>query len=72
MATAAVNRKIVIKKGTLAAPVNKFIKKNTVMCIAFCAALLTCFIIPIDHEYLNYFDVKTLTCLFCSGGCLRP
>lgn len=42
-----------------------FIKKNVVMCIAFCAALLTTFFVPIDKEYLGYFDVKTLTCLFC-------
>ena len=42
-----------------------FIKKNAVMCIAFIAALITSFIVPIDREYLNYFDFKTLTCLFC-------
>ena len=45
--------------------VKSFIKKNAVMCIAFVAALLTSFIIPIDSEYKNYFDYKTLTCLFC-------
>ena len=42
-----------------------FIKKNIVMCIAFFAALITSFIVPIDMTYLEYFDVKTLTCLFC-------
>lgn len=42
-----------------------FIKKNTVMVIAFLAALITCFIIPPDAEYKDYFDVKTLVCLFC-------
>ncbi len=42
-----------------------FVKKNTVMVIAFVLALLTSFIVPIDKEYLNYFDVKTLSCLFC-------
>ena len=35
------------------------------MCIAFLAAVITSFIIPIDKEYLDYFDYKTLTCLFC-------
>ena len=35
------------------------------MCIAFFAALITSFIVPIDKSYLGYFDVKTLTCLFC-------
>ena len=43
----------------------EFIKKNIVMFIAFLAALSTSFMIPIDKEYLRYFDYKTLTCLFC-------
>ena len=42
-----------------------FVRKNTVMVIALFAALITTFIIPIDKEYLGYFDYKTLTCLFC-------
>ena len=42
-----------------------FVKKNTVMLIAAVAALITCFIVPPDRAYLGYFDVKTLTCLFC-------
>lgn len=42
-----------------------FLKKNAVACIAFVAALITCFIVPVDREYVNYFDFKTLTCLFC-------
>ncbi|MBQ8623770.1 MAG: citrate transporter [Oscillospiraceae bacterium] len=45
--------------------VKNFIKKNIVMCIAFLAALITCFFVPIDKEYFGYFDFKTLTCLFC-------
>ena len=45
--------------------IKNFIKKNIVTVIAFLAALITTFIIPIDAEYLNYFDYKTLTCLFC-------
>ena len=35
------------------------------MVIAMIAAAVTCFLVPPDKEYLNYFDVKTLTCLFC-------
>ena len=35
------------------------------MCIALMAAIITCIIIPIDKEYVGYFDYKTLTCLFC-------
>ena len=40
-------------------------KKNIVMVIAMLAAMITCFIVPPDKAYLDYFDVKTLTCLFC-------
>ena len=42
-----------------------FVKKNAVMCIALIAAIVTSLIIPIDKEYVGYFDYKTLTCLFC-------
>ena len=43
----------------------KFIKKNAVLCVAIVAAAVTSFIIPPDKAYLDYFDLKTLTCLFC-------
>ena len=43
----------------------RFIRKNTVMMVALCAAVITCFFVPIDKDYLGYFDFKTLTCLFC-------
>lgn len=42
----------------------KFIKRNTVLCVAALAALITCFFIPPSKEYLGYFDFKTLACLF--------
>ncbi len=42
-----------------------FLKKNTVMVIAFCAAAATSVVVKPDREYLGYFDFKTLTCLFC-------
>ena len=45
--------------------VRQFMAKNIVMLVAFAAAVITCFFVPIDREYLGYFDVKTLTCLFC-------
>ena len=45
--------------------VGGFVKKNVVMVVAMAAALLTCFFVPPDGEYWGYFDVKTLTCLFC-------
>ncbi len=45
--------------------VAEFIKKNAVMTIAFVAAAVTSIFVPFDKEYASYFDVKTLTCLFC-------
>ena len=42
-----------------------FAKKNAVVLIAALAAIITSFIVPPDGEYLNYFDFKTLSCLFC-------
>ncbi len=42
-----------------------FMKKNAVMLIAMLAAVITSVIVPLDIEYLGYFDLKTLTCLFC-------
>ena len=35
------------------------------MVVALCAAIVTACIVPPDWAYLDYFDVKTLTCLFC-------
>ena len=43
----------------------RFVKKNVVMVVALIAAVVTCFFVPPDKAYLEYFDVKTLTCLFC-------
>lgn len=43
----------------------EFIKKNVVMVIAFAAAAVTTVFVPVDAEYIGYFDFKTLTCLFC-------
>ncbi len=45
--------------------IGTFIKKNVVMTVALAAAIITSFIVPPDKAYLGYFDVKTLTCLFC-------
>ena len=43
-----------------------FAKKNTVMLIALLAALITMIFVPVDKQYLEYFDYKTLTCLLCT------
>ncbi len=45
--------------------VKAFLKSNTVMLVALFAAIITSVIVPVDREYLGYFDVKTLACLFC-------
>ena len=42
-----------------------FFKKNAVLCIALLAGIVTSCIVPPDKEYFAYFDLKTLTCLFC-------
>ncbi len=42
-----------------------WIKKNAVFCIAVTAAAVTACFVPPDKGYLDYFDWKTLTCLFC-------
>jgi len=42
----------------------RFIKRNIVFFIAALAATITCFLVPPDKAYLDYFDWKTLSCLF--------
>ncbi len=42
-----------------------FFRKNTVMTVAMTAAAVTTLAVPVDREYIGYFDFKTLTCLFC-------
>lgn len=42
----------------------RFSRKNIVMVIAFLAALVTCFAVPPDKEYIGYIDFKTIACLF--------
>ena len=45
--------------------IKSFAGKNAVVIIAFIAAVITSIIVPVDAQYLEYFDYKTLTCLFC-------
>ena len=42
-----------------------FLRENVVMCVALFAALATSLVVPVDAQYLGYFDWKTLSCLFC-------
>lgn len=41
-----------------------FLKKEVVLVVAAVCAVISCFFVPIDKEYLGYFDVKTLVSLF--------
>ncbi len=50
---------------SLVARVVEFVKTNAVLTVAFVAALISSLIVPPDSAYLGYFDVKTLSCLFC-------
>lgn len=52
----------------------KWIKNNVITTVVIILSLLTCFFVPVDKEYLNYFDYKTLICLTCilvSVQCLK-
>lgn len=42
----------------------KFVKSHAVSMIAVTAAIVTAFFVPPDKEYLGYFDLPTLACLF--------
>lgn len=53
-----------ITKDQIKEKVKELLKENVVLIIAFIAAVITSFIVPPDEEYLNYFDFKTLACLF--------
>ena len=43
-----------------------FTSKNFVLIIAASLAIISCFIVKPDEQYIEYFDFKTLTCLFCT------
>ena len=42
-----------------------FIKSEVVLSVAILFAIITCFFVPVDKEYLGYFDCNTLVLLFC-------
>ena len=44
----------------------RLIKSHMVLIIAAAAAVVTCFFVPPDAGYAEYFDVGTLSCLFCT------
>ncbi len=40
-----------------------FFKTNFIFTVAIVAAIISCFFVPIDKEYLGYFDIDTLACI---------
>lgn len=49
-----------MKQGIIA-----FIKKESVLTFASFLAILSCFLIPPDRQYVDYIDLRTLILLFC-------
>ena len=45
--------------------IKSFFKKEPVLCIAALAALLSCFFVAPDKEYLGYIDFRTIVLLYC-------
>ena len=43
----------------------RFFKDETVLCVSGVLALISCFLVPPDREYLGYINVDTLGVLFC-------
>lgn len=43
-----------------------FVKAHAVLLVAAVAAAVTCFFVPPDAAYGGYFDLRTLSCLFCT------
>ncbi len=44
----------------------RVVKKQPVLCVATLAMLVTCAMVPVDAEYLEYFNLRTLATLFCT------
>ena len=45
--------------------VKDFLKREAVLCIAFLAAVISCFFVPPDGAYLKYIDLRTMALLYC-------
>ena len=41
-----------------------FFKTNFIFTVAMVVALISCIFVPIDKEYLGYFEINTLSCIF--------
>lgn len=47
------------------ARIRSFIKREPVFVISLLAAIISCFFVAPDAEYINYFDFRTLALLYC-------
>ena len=47
------------------AAIRSFVRREPVLLLAALAALVTCFFVPPDAEYLHYPDLRTLALLYC-------
>ena len=46
--------------------IKNLLKGHIVLIIALIAAAVTCFFVPPNAGYADYFDLDTLSCLFCT------
>ena len=47
------------------AAIRSFVRREPVLLIAALAAMVSCFFVPPDAEYLGYLDLRTLSLLYC-------
>ena len=38
----------------------KFVKKDTVLCVSFVLAVISVIMVPVDRQYIEYIDYRTL------------
>ena len=66
LSTRAIERKNAsFSKTTILSNLMSFVKNNAVMVVAFVVAAITTVLVPVDYKYIDYFDLKTLSCLYC-------
>ena len=51
-------------KGLFMSKVKSWCRANAMLVISLLAAVVTAFFVPPDRDYLGYYDLKTLSCLF--------
>ena len=52
-------------KGLFMSKIKSWCRANAMLVISLLAAVVTAFFVPPDRDYLGYYDLKTLACLFC-------